>query len=69
MKSGVQFVTDAQGNKTGFILPPEEFEAFIDYLEDRDIAEAARKSLAEEEETIPWEQVKAELKAEARLGE
>jgi PHD/YefM family antitoxin component YafN of YafNO toxin-antitoxin module len=64
MSRNVQFVTDADGNKVAVILPLEEYE---EMLEDLHLARVARES--EGEERIPWQQVRAELKAEGRLDD
>ncbi len=62
MSRNVQFVTDADGNKIAVILPLEEYE---EMLEDLHLSRAARES----KECIPWQQVRAELKAEGRLDD
>ena len=66
MKTDVQFITDAHGNRTAVLIPVQEYEAYLEYLEDVHLARAAREALADEER-IPWEQVKAELIADGRL--
>jgi len=62
MSRNVQFVTDADGNKIAVILPLDEYE---ELLEDLHLSRVARESKGEER--IPWQQVRAELKAEGRL--
>ena len=64
MSRNVQFVTDADGNKVAVILPLEEYE---EMLEDLHLGRVARASKGEER--IPWQQVRAELKAEGRLDD
>lgn len=64
MSRNVQFVTDADGNKVAVILPLEEYE---EMLEDLHLGRVARES--EGEERIPWQQARAELKAEGRLDD
>ncbi|HYX72846.1 MAG TPA: hypothetical protein VE732_08745 [Nitrososphaera sp.] len=64
MSRNVQFVTDAEGKKVAVILPLEEYE---EMLEDLHLGRVARES--EEEERIPWPQVRAELKAEGKLDD
>ena len=64
MSRNVQFVTDAEGNKVTAILPLEEYE---EMLEDLQLSRIARASKGEER--VPWQQVRAELKAEGRLND
>jgi PHD/YefM family antitoxin component YafN of YafNO toxin-antitoxin module len=60
-----QFVTDPEGNRLSVLLPLAEYEALIERLEDLEDLEDARAVLARvergEEDTIPWETVKAEM--------
>lgn len=59
-----QFLTDPDGNRLSVVLSLAEYEALIGRLEDLEDLEDARAALARiergEEETIPWEVVKAE---------
>jgi predicted DNA-binding protein len=59
-----QFLTDADGKRLSVLLPIAEYEALIERLEDMEDLEAAREVLERiergEEETIPWEAVRAE---------
>jgi len=59
-----QFVTDADGKRLSVILPIAEYEALVERLEDLEDLEDAREVLSQvergEEDTIPWEAVKAE---------
>ncbi len=64
MSRNVQFVTDAEGNQVAVILPLEEYE---EMLEDLHLGRVARES--KDEERIPWQQARAELKAEGRLDD
>lgn len=64
MSRNVQYVTDAEGNKTAVILPIEEYE---ELMEDLHLGRVARES--RNEERIPWNQVRAELVAEGKLGD
>ncbi len=64
MSRNVQYVTDAEGNKTAVILPIEEYE---ELMEDLHLGRVARES--KNEERIPWNQVRAELVAEGKLGD
>lgn len=60
-----QFLTDPDGKRLSVLLPLAEYEALMDYLDDLEDIEDARAVLARvergEEETIPWETVRAEL--------
>ena len=60
-----QYVTDTKGEMTGVLLSPKAFEAFEEYMIDKAMAQAAQD--ANNEEIVPWEQVKAELVAEGKL--
>jgi hypothetical protein len=64
MSKSLQFVTDADGNKTAVILPIEEYE---ELMEDLHLARVARES--KDEERIPWKQVRAELVSEGKLDD
>ena len=56
-----QFVTDPDGNRLSVLLPIAEYQALIERLEDlRDARGALERTERGEEETIPWEAVKAE---------
>ena len=62
MSRNVQYVTDANGERTAVILPLDEYE---ELLEDLHVTRAAEE--AKDEPRIPWEQVKAELVSEGKL--
>ena len=62
MSRNVQYVTDANGERTAIILPLEEYE---ELLEDLHVIRAAEET--KDEPRIPWEQVKAELVSEGKL--
>jgi hypothetical protein len=64
MSRNVQFVTDADGKKVAVILPLEDYE---EMLEDLHLGRVARES--KDDERIPWQQVREELKAEGKLDE
>jgi hypothetical protein len=58
----VQFVVDNKGNKKAALLDYAVWEELLTLLEDlEDTAEIQRLREAEEE-TVPWEQAKAELR-------
>ncbi|MCY3669719.1 MAG: hypothetical protein OXH14_01385, partial [Alphaproteobacteria bacterium] len=58
-----QFVTDADGNKTAVLLNYASWEELLTLLEDLEDAKEIKRSRASGEETIPWEQAKAELRS------
>jgi len=58
----VQFITDAEGNRTAVILPIDEHERLI---EDLHLIRVYNESC--EDERIPWQQIKDELIAEGKL--
>ena len=62
MSRNVQYVTDANGERTAVILPLEEYE---ELLEDSHVIRVAEET--KDEPRIPWEQVKAELVSEGKL--
>ena len=62
MSRSLQYVTDANGERTAVILPLEEYE---ELLEDLHITRLAEERATEAR--IPWEDVKAELVSEGKL--
>ncbi len=56
------YITNEAGERVSVVLPLAQFEALLEDMEDR-IALAQRRN----EPTEPWEQVKAELKADGML--
>lgn len=62
MARNVQFVTDANGEKTGVILPLDEYEELLADLHVTRVAEETK-----DEPRIPWKEVKAELVSEGKL--
>jgi antitoxin Phd len=59
-----QFVVDEKGRRTGVLLTLRQYQSLLQRIEDLEDIQAAKEALAEEGESIPWEQVKAELHAE-----
>ena len=59
--SSVQFVVDSDGHKSAFLVNLDVWEQILTLLEDLEDAEEIRRAREEDEETIPWEQVKADL--------
>jgi hypothetical protein len=62
MSRNVQFVTDAEGNKTAVILPLEEYE---ELLEDLHMGQAARES--RDEPRRPFAELVEELRADGEI--
>ena len=62
MSRNVQYVTDANGERTAVILPLEEYEELLEDLHVIRVAEETK-----DEPRIPWEQVKAEMVSEGKL--
>lgn len=60
----VRFVTDADGNKTAVQIDYAAWEELLILLEDLEDAEEVSRSRASGDEAIPWEQAKAELRAD-----
>lgn len=57
----VQFVVDADGHRSAVLVNLDLWEQILTLLEDLEDAEEIRSAPEEDEETIPWEQVKADL--------
>jgi len=66
-KAKKQFVVDEKGRRTAVLLPIEEYERLVGAVEDLADLRAADEARTEEGESIPWEQVKAELGAKGKL--
>ena len=62
MPKNVQYVTDANGERTAVILPLDEYEELLEDLHVIRVTEETK-----DEPRIPWEQVKAELVSEGKL--
>jgi PHD/YefM family antitoxin component YafN of YafNO toxin-antitoxin module len=62
MSKSVQFVTDADGNKTAVILPIEEYE---ELMEDLHLARVARES--KDEPRRPFSEVVEELRSAGEI--
>ncbi len=63
----IKFVTDDEGRKTAVIMPIEQYEEYLEILEDLHLIRVYHET--KDDERIPWEQVRAELEAEGKLGE
>ena len=62
-----QFVLDTDGNKVAVQIDYAAWEELLTIMEDMEDAEEIRRSRASGEEAIPWEQAKAELRADGEL--
>jgi hypothetical protein len=59
-----QFLVDAEGNRKAVVLDYALWEKQLTLMEDLEDAEEIRYLRQAAEETVPWEQAKAELRAE-----
>ncbi len=59
-----QFVVDAYGNRQAVLIDYRLWEELLALLEDQEDAREIQRLREAGEETIPWEQAKAELRAE-----
>jgi prevent-host-death family protein len=57
---GDRVVLDRHGKAVAAMIPIEDLE-MLEALEDRYDIELARQALAESEDRVPWEQIKAKL--------
>jgi hypothetical protein len=64
LPQSTHFMVDGEGNKKAVLLDIELWEELLRLLEDLEDAEEILRARAEQEEAIPWEQAKAELRAE-----
>jgi hypothetical protein len=58
-----QFLVDADGNKKAVVFDYSLWEELLTLLEDLEDAEEIRRLRQSDEESTPWEQAKAELRA------
>lgn len=61
MLQSVQFVVDADGQKSAVLVSLDLWEQILTLFEDLEDVEEIRRAREEDEETIPWERVKADL--------
>lgn len=59
-----QFIVDTSGTRKAVVLDYAVWEELLTLLEDLEDAEEIRRLRQAGEESIPWEQAKAELRAE-----
>jgi len=62
-----QFVVDEKGRRTAVLLSMRAYKRLLQAAEDLDDIRAADEARAEGGEPIPWEEVKAELRAKGVL--
>ena len=62
-----QFLVDEKGRRTAVVLPIAEYDRLVEADEDLADIRAADEARAEGGEPIPWERVKAQLRAEGKL--
>ena len=62
-----RFVVDRRGRPTAALIPIREYEKLLEAMENLEDPRAADEAQAEDGEPIPWEQVKAELRAAGKL--
>jgi hypothetical protein len=62
-----EYLVDGKGKRVAIVLPIEEYEELIEAIEQHYDALALAEAVAEGGEAKPWEQVKAELRAEGNL--
>lgn len=67
----VRFLVDSEGNPTDAVLSIDEWKSLIEWLEDLEDAVTVREYLRRQElgedDTLPWEEVRAELVADGSL--
>ena len=57
----VQYVVDSDGHKSAVLVDLDVWEQILTLLEDLEDAEEIHQAREEDEEAIPWEEVKADL--------
>ncbi len=67
MKLHPQYVTDDSGERTGVILPLEEFRRMVEALEDQLDATDLDDAVAKEKDFVPYDRVREDLRAEGKL--
>ena len=71
MSINPRYIINSEGNQTDVVLTVQEFNELVEGNEDREDIMAydiAKKRIADgEDEFIPWEQAKAELRALGKI--
>jgi hypothetical protein len=62
-----QFLEDSEGRRTWVVLPIEEYEELLEAIEQREDIRQLEAGKKVKGDDLPWEQVKARLKAEGKL--
>ena len=62
-----EYLVDVEGRRVAVVLPIREYERLVERIEDLEDLRAVREALEEGGESIPWEVVKAELRAKSKL--
>jgi hypothetical protein len=66
-KKWPQYLVDEKGQRTAVVLPIEEYEELVEALEQLDDVRHLEKAKAVAGQPVPWEHVKAELRAQGKL--
>jgi hypothetical protein len=67
MKLNPQYVINEQGERTGVLLPVEEYHRILEAIEDQLDAADLDESAADETDFVPYDQVREQLRAEGKL--
>lgn len=67
MSTNLQFITDANGEKTAVIVPIDKYNQLEELLEDLHLSRIARET--RDEERTSWDEVRKDLVAEGKLDE
>jgi len=62
-----EYLVDERGRCTAVVLPVKEYEALVEAAEQLDDIRHLDEARTEGDEPVPWEQVKAELRAQGKL--
>ena len=66
-KTTRKFVVDARGRRTAVLISLKEYEELIEAAEQRDDIRHLEDSKKVSGDPVPWEQVKADLRASGKL--
>jgi hypothetical protein len=66
-KRARQFLEDSQGRRAWVVLPIEEYDELVEAAEQREDIRRLEEGKKLKGKDIPWEQVKAKLRAEGKL--
>jgi PHD/YefM family antitoxin component YafN of YafNO toxin-antitoxin module len=56
----LRYITNSQGQRTAVVIDLETWKQIVEALEDMEDAEELRSAREEDDEAIPWPQVKKE---------